>query len=147
MFSLTLSHAPLMSPLSSVTWYCSLTSPFFNLLLLKLGIYFLCSSLTHCQSLPHFCYYQLAVSITVSPSDVSDIKCTWVLSSIYQNVINLVGCLYLGRGPGVFEKFMAQEQCQTTLFESVSVCEQSVSSKQINQWRGKKKSKSLVHGT
>jgi hypothetical protein len=117
-FSLILSHAPLMPPLSSkfsraaklfgiVTWYCSLTSPSFNLF----NFCLLCSSLTHCQSLPHLCYYQTAVSITVSPSERSDIKYIWMPSSIDQNVNNLVVCVSLREGQGVLTYFPVREHC------------------------------------
>jgi hypothetical protein len=42
------------------------------------------------------------VSITISPSERSDIKYTFMPSSVNQNVANLVVRLSIRRGPGVF---------------------------------------------
>jgi hypothetical protein len=46
------------------------------------------------------CNCQIVVNFTISPSERSDIKYTW-MPSIYHNVINLVVCLSIRRGPGI----------------------------------------------
>jgi hypothetical protein len=64
-------------------------------------IHLLNSSFAHCHSLPNLCNYQTVVSITISPSERSDIKYTWMPSPVYQSMIVLVMGLSLRRGPGV----------------------------------------------
>jgi hypothetical protein len=41
-------------------------------------------------------------TVTISPSERSDIKYNLMSSPIYQNVIDLVVCFSIRRGPGVF---------------------------------------------
>jgi hypothetical protein len=112
------SHYPNFSSAANmfvtVTSYCSLTfftswdgnSPHLSSVQL---IYF-----TYCYSHPTFCNCQIACSITVSPSEKSDIKYTWMPSHVYQDVINLAVRLPLGRGPSVFMSVAIREQCTLT---------------------------------
>jgi hypothetical protein len=49
------------------------------------------------QSLLKFCHDQIVVSITICCPERSEIKYTWIPSRIYQNMVNLVSSLCIGR--------------------------------------------------
>jgi hypothetical protein len=66
-----------------VIWYFSLTSPSLNFFYWIIRIRLVHTSLAHCQSLPNFCSYEIVVSITISPSEKSNIKHNGMPSSVY----------------------------------------------------------------
>jgi hypothetical protein len=104
-FRLTLSHALLLFPLSSKFSRAA------DLFLIVTCICVLCSLLAHCQPHPHFCSYQIVVSITVSFCQRLDIKYTRILSSVLGNVISLVVCLSHRRCAAVFMNVVMRECC------------------------------------
>jgi hypothetical protein len=59
-------------------------------------------SFTYCQSLPNASHYQIVIGTTVCCPERSDIKYTWMVSPIYQNMAHLSACLSIRRRPNKF---------------------------------------------
>jgi hypothetical protein len=78
------------------TWYCSLTSALFNLEIDPLHMKHMRFLFSHCQSVPNFCHHQILVRTTVCSPELLDIKYTWMLPPVYQNMVNLTGSLPSG---------------------------------------------------
>jgi hypothetical protein len=54
---------------------------------------------THCQYFPNFCHHRTVASITVSCPECSEIKYTWMLLPIYQNMFNFIVCFSIKSNP------------------------------------------------
>jgi hypothetical protein len=66
---------------------------------------------THCQCLPNVYHHQIVVSITVCSPEQSDIKYAWMLSPVYQNMVNLIVSLSISRCPNKFMSVTMWEHC------------------------------------
>jgi hypothetical protein len=65
----------------------------------------------HCYSLPNFCHHQIVVGITVCCPEWLDIKYTWMPSSLYQNMVNLIVAVPIWNCPSIFIDIAMWEHC------------------------------------